>query len=55
MVLEKCFTDEFISSRAGNNIDKKKIYEKVVYAFYLLEKIANPFFIICIAKSIKKY
>ena len=41
MVLEKCFTDEFISSRAGNNIDKKKIYEKVVYAFYLLEKIAN--------------
>ena len=41
MVLEKCFTDEFISSIAGNNIDKKKIYEKVVYAFYLLEKIAN--------------
>ena len=30
MVLEKCFTDEFISSRAGNNIDKKKIYEKVL-------------------------
>ena len=41
MVLEKCFTDEFILSRAGNNIDKKRIYEKVVYAFYLLEKIAN--------------
>ena len=41
MVLEKCFTDEFISSRVGNNIDKKRIYEKVVYAFYLLEKIAN--------------
>lgn len=41
MVLEKCFTDDFISSRAGNNIDKKRIYEKVVYAFYLLEKIAN--------------
>ena len=41
MVLDKCFTDEFISSRAGNNIEKKKIYEKVVYAFYLLEKLAN--------------
>ena len=41
MVLEKCFTDEFISSRAGTNIDKKRIYEKVVHAFYLLEKIAN--------------
>lgn len=41
MVLENCFTDEFISSRAGNNIDKKKVYEKVVYAFYLLEKIAD--------------
>lgn len=41
MVLENCFTDEFISSRAGNNIDKKKVYEKVVYAFYLLEKLAN--------------
>ena len=41
MILEKCFTDEFISSRAGNNIDRKKVYEKVVYAFYLLEKIAN--------------
>ena len=41
MVLGKCFTDEFISSRAGNNIDKKRIYEKVVYAFYLLEKISN--------------
>lgn len=41
MVLEKCFTDEFITSKAGNNIDKKKVYEKVVYAFYLLEKIAN--------------
>lgn len=41
MILEKCFTDEFISSRAGNNIDRKKVYEKAVYAFYLLEKIAN--------------
>lgn len=41
MVLEKCFTDEFITSKGGNNIDKKKVYEKVVYAFYLLEKIAN--------------
>ena len=41
MVLENCFTDEFISSRVGKNIDKKKVYEKVVYAFYLLEKIAN--------------
>ena len=41
MVLQKCFTNEFISSRAGNNIDNKRIYEKVVYAFYLLEKISN--------------
>ena len=41
MILEKCFTDEFIISRAGSNIEKKKIYEKVVYAFYLLEKLAN--------------
>jgi hypothetical protein len=41
MVLEKCFTDEFISSRAGNNIDKKKIYEKVVYAFYSLVETGN--------------
>ncbi len=39
MVLQKCFTDEFISSKVGNNLEKKKIYEKVVYAFYLLEKL----------------
>lgn len=41
MILKKCFTDEFITSRAGNNIHKKIIYEKVVHAFYLLEKIAK--------------
>lgn len=41
MILQSCFTDEFISSRVGNNIDKKRIYEKVVYAFYLLEKLSN--------------
>lgn len=41
MILQKCFTDEFITSRAGKDIYKKKIYEKVVYAFYLLEKLAN--------------
>lgn len=41
MILKECFTDEFISSRAGINIEKKKIYEKVVHAFYLLEKLAN--------------
>ena len=41
MILKECFTDEFISSRAGTSIEKKKIYEKVVHAFYLLEKLAN--------------
>ena len=41
MILKECFTDEFIASHAGNNIDKKRIYEKVVHAFYLLEKLAN--------------
>ncbi len=41
MILQRCFEDEFISSRAGDNIDKKRVYEKVVYAFYLLEKISN--------------
>lgn len=29
MVLEKCFTDEFISSRAGNNIDKKEYMKRL--------------------------
>lgn len=41
MILEKCFTDKFIESKVGTNIWKKVIYEKVVYAFYLLEKLAN--------------
>lgn len=41
MILKECFTDEFITSHAGDNIDKKRIYEKVVQAFYLLEKVAD--------------
>ena len=41
MILKECFTDEFISSHTGNNIGKKRIYEKLVHAFYLLEKVAN--------------
>ena len=40
MILKECFTDAFITSHAGDNIDKKRIYEKVVHAFYLLEKVA---------------
>ena len=41
MILKECFTDEFITSKVGNITEKKKIYEKVVHAFYLLEKLAN--------------
>ena len=41
MILKECFTDEFIESKAGTNVEKKKIYEKVVYAFCLLEKLSN--------------
>lgn len=41
MILKECFTDAFITSQAGDNIDKKRIYEKVVHAFYLLEKVAD--------------
>ena len=41
MILQECFTDEFIISKVGNDINKKRIYEKVIYAFYLLEKVAN--------------
>lgn len=41
MILKECFTDSFIESRAGTNIHKKRIYEKVVHAFYLLEKLSN--------------
>lgn len=33
MVLENCFTDEFISSRAGNNIDKRKYMKKLFMHF----------------------
>ena len=29
MVLETCFDDKFISLKAGTNVEKKKIYEKV--------------------------
>lgn len=39
MILKECFTDEFITSKVGNITEKKKIYEKVVHAFYLLEKL----------------
>ena len=41
MILKECFTDEFIRSKAGENLYKKIIYEKVVHAFYLLEKLAR--------------
>lgn len=41
MILNECFSNEFIESRAGENIHKKRIYEKVVHAFYLLEKLAR--------------
>ena len=41
MILKECFTNQFITSRAGEDINKKRIYEKVVHAFYLLEKVAN--------------
>ena len=41
MILKECFGDDFIKNKAGNNIEKKKIYEKVVYAFCLLEKLTK--------------
>lgn len=41
MILKESFTNEFIESRAGTNIHRKKIYEKVVHAFYLLERLAQ--------------
>ncbi len=40
MILDECFTDAFIVSKAGEDLEKKRIYEKVIYAFYLLEKLA---------------
>ena len=41
MIKRECFTDEFIEERAGNNIHRKRTYEKVVHAFYLLERLAR--------------
>lgn len=41
MIINKTFTNEFIESYAGDNVDKKRIFEKVVHAFYLLEKLTT--------------
>lgn len=41
MILKECFSNEFIESKAGVNIEVKKTYEKVVHAFYLLEKLSD--------------
>lgn len=38
MVLENCFTDEFISSRAGNNIDKKESIWKSCLCILFIRK-----------------
>ncbi|MCM1556345.1 MAG: nucleotidyl transferase AbiEii/AbiGii toxin family protein [Anaeroplasma bactoclasticum] len=41
MIKKECFTNEFIEEQAGTNIQRKITYEKVVYAFYLLERLAR--------------
>lgn len=41
MIKKECFTNEFIEERAGTNIQRKRTYEKVVHAFYLLERLAR--------------
>ena len=41
MIKKQCFTNEFIEERAGTNIHRKRTYEKVVHAFYLLERLAR--------------
>lgn len=41
MIKKECFKNEFIEERAGTNIHRKKIYEKVVHAFHLLEKLSS--------------
>ncbi len=41
MIKKECFSNEFIEERAGTNIHRKRTYEKVVYAFYLLERLAR--------------
>ncbi len=41
MIKKECFTNEFIEERAGTNIHRKRTYEKVVHAFYLLERLAR--------------
>ena len=38
MILKECFFNEFIEERAGISIHRKRTYEKVVHAFYLLER-----------------
>ena len=34
MILEKCFTDEFNSSRAGNNIERKFMKKLFMHFIY---------------------
>lgn len=41
MIKKECFENEFIEERAGTNIHRKKTYEKVVHAFYLLERLSR--------------
>ena len=41
MILKECFFNEFIEERAGISIHRKRTYEKVVHAFYLLERLAR--------------
>lgn len=41
MIKIECFTNEFIEEKAGTNIHRKRTYEKVVHAFYLLERLAR--------------
>lgn len=41
MIKKECFENEFIEEKAGTNIHRKRTYEKVVHAFYLLERLAR--------------
>lgn len=41
MIKKECFTNNFIEEKAGTNIHRKRTYEKVVHAFYLLERLAR--------------
>lgn len=41
MVLKECFENKYIESIVGDNLERKKLLERVIHAFYLLEKLVS--------------